>query len=62
MYVQYPMSASKRERIIRKSEKAIARRMKIKKRKGPELERACAWCAIWMSAIGVRQFERDTSK
>lgn len=62
MHVQYPMSESKRMRIISKAEKAIARRMTIKKRKGPELELACRWCAIWMAATGITQFERGENK
>lgn len=58
MRTQWPMSESKRKRIFIKVEKAIERRMKIKKREGPELEIACAWCAIWMCATGIRQFEK----
>lgn len=61
MHIQWPMSERKRQRIFMKVEKAMERRMKIKKRKGPELEIACAWWAIWMHATGIRQFEKSES-
>lgn len=59
MHIQWPLSESKRQRILMKAKKAMERRMKIKKRKGPELEMACAWFAIWMHAAGIRQFEKS---
>ena len=61
MHVQYPLSDAKYARIQAKAWKAGERRAKIKKRKGPELEIACAWCAIWMHATGIRQFEKSES-
>ena len=45
MHVQYPLSDAKYARILAKAGKAGERRAKIKKRKGPEVERASAWCA-----------------
>lgn len=48
MHVQYPLSDAKYARIQAKAWKAGERRAKIKKRKGPEVERASAWCAIWL--------------
>lgn len=57
MHVKYPLSETKHARILAKSEKAVRRRMKIRKRKGNEVETAAAWCAIWMCALGIRQFE-----
>jgi len=57
MHVKYPLSEAKRARILTKSEKAVARRMKIRKRSGPDVERAAHWCALWMMALGVRQFD-----
>lgn len=57
MHVQYPLSSAKYARILAKAGKAAERRAKIKKRKGPEVDVACRWWAIWMVALGVRQFE-----
>lgn len=57
MRVQYPLTEAKRARILAKAAKAMERRAKIKKRTGLELERACAWYAVWMMALGVRRFE-----
>jgi len=56
MHVQYPLSDAKYARILAKLGKATERRTKIKKRKGPEVERASAWCAIWLIALGIRPF------
>ena len=58
MHVQYPLTAAKRARILARAAKAMERRVKIKKRTGLELERACAWCAVWMMALGVRKFDQ----
>lgn len=55
MIIQYPLSESKRARIMEKSKQAMARRMLIKKRTGPEVEQANRWWALWMSALGVRK-------
>ncbi len=62
MHVQYPLSDAKYARILAKAGKAGERRAKIKKRKGPEVERASAWCAIWLIALGIRQFEEREPK
>lgn len=59
MHVQYPLTEAKRARILARAWKAMERRVKIKKRTGLELERACAWCAVWMMALGVRKFEQQ---
>lgn len=60
MIIQYPLSESKRARIMEKSKQAMARRMLIKKRTGPEVEQANRWWALWMSALGVRKIEFES--
>jgi hypothetical protein len=54
MRVQYPLNEAKRTRILKKSELAVQRRMKAQGR--ANVERTARWCAIWMMALGVRQF------
>jgi hypothetical protein len=61
MHVQYPLTEAKYNRIRAKLEKASERRMKIKKRKGPEVEAASCWCAIWIMALGIRPFQVASS-
>ena len=56
MHVQYPLTEEKRARILAKLDKASKRRLKIKKRTGPEVEAASFWCAIWILALGIRPF------
>ncbi|HDR9165950.1 hypothetical protein QZM42_34115 [Burkholderia vietnamiensis] len=58
MRVQYPLSEAKHARILAKAEKAVQRRMKIRKRSGMDVERAARWWALWMTALGVRQFPK----
>ena len=60
MIIKYPLSESKRARIMEKSKQAMARRMLIKKRTGPEVEQANRWWALWMSALGVRKIEFES--
>jgi hypothetical protein len=45
---------------MEKSKQAMARRMLIKKRTGPEVEQANRWWALWMSALGVRKIEFES--
>lgn len=61
MHVRYPLSDSKRTRILAKSERAMHRRMGIPKRKGPEVETASRWWAVWMFALGISQAENHQS-
>lgn len=56
MHPQLPLTSARRERILSKLQKASARRMKIKKRTGQELESASAWCGLWMHALGIQRF------
>lgn len=55
MIVQYPLSESKRARILEKSKKAMERRKRIKKRTGLEVDQANRWWALWMSSLGIRK-------
>lgn len=57
MHVRYPLSEIKHARLLKKSQLAVQRRMKIRKRSGNEVERAARWCAIWLMALGIRQSE-----
>lgn len=54
MRVQYPLSDAKRVRILAKAERAMARRMAAKKK--TDKERTSRWWAIWVTALGIRQF------